>query len=115
MKVTCDSLETFFENIEAEPSECVYNNVIYINRIETLLGDNKENSARYLVVLRVSTIMDLPDGGQYLLITEDECGIDYHDSTQEKEGTKVANVKEEKLKSFCESRNLKIRPGVVDF
>ncbi len=115
MKVECDTLDDFLANLEAENSGKVYKDTIYVNKISSPLDNqDKRKAVRFLVVLRVSTIIDMGDG-EYLLNMEEECGIDYNDASQEKEGTEVCDVKEKRLKEFCECNGLKIRPGVVDF
>jgi hypothetical protein len=116
MKVECHRLDDFLVNVsrELEGKGSVYSGVVYLNVIQTPLEGTKRDAVRFLVVFRVSTIIDLADG-QYLLVAEEECGIDYHDASDEKGGTKQAKILEKQLNYFCKNSGLSIRPGTVDF
>lgn len=116
MRVECSNLSEFIQNLELEKEGTVYNNVIYVNIIDQPIDGDKRDSVRTMVVFRVSTIVNVGDGeGQYLLNSEEECGIDYNDMTQEKNGINAANIILQRLEVYCEEHNLKIRPGIVDF
>ena len=114
MRVTCDSLEDFLDNLKCETGGCVFRNVVYWNELRSPLDQDKRNAIRYLVSYRVSAIVDIEDG-QYLIIAEDECGIDYCDVTQEKLGTEECKKMHKRLLEFCQENGLEIRLGVVDF
>ena len=113
MRVTCSSIEEFLENIQQVDSEKVYSKVIFVSLTRRPLDGDKRHAARFQVVLQVSAVINDEEGGQYLLLAGEDCGIDYEDATQEKNGSDAAAALQHQLMSFCDLRGLGIRPGNV--
>lgn len=113
MHVTCQTIDDFLANLEAEGT--TFRGIVYTSRTREPLGENKRNAVRFMVSFFVSTVVDMGEDGQYLLDTAEECGIDYEDASQEKVGSLKAESLRSKVRCWCESHGLNLRPGVVDF
>jgi len=113
--ITCKTVEDFLKNISAEPREAVLQNVIHMDLCENPLDGDKRNAVKYSIVLQLSAVIDMEDGGQYLLLCGEDCGRDYRNSTHQMNGTQKAIELRERIDQFCAEHGLSLRPGVIGF
>ncbi len=131
MRVTCQTVEEFLSDIRAqiegngekcqareedgcivysEAADCVLQRAIRIS----VFRRPSDDGVKFDIVLQASAILALAGGGEYLLQLGVNCGTDYEDVSQEKEGSdKVAELKKE-IEVFCEAMGLTIRPGMIE-
>jgi len=119
MRVKCSSFEEFVANIEAELEGAVYRNIVYINRTDQPIDGTREKAVKYMVSLSLFAVVmvepDVIDSPQYILEMNQECGIDYRDSTKELNGTSALEKVGKDVEEFCARKKFSLRPGVVDF
>ena len=121
MRVICNSLDDFIENLEKEPSENIFRKTVYISRTVNPVDGNKLEAAKFSVNFQASAIVNLFEDdlaetqyGQYLLEFGEDCGFDYHDADPETKGSKHCEDLKKRLECCCFSRGLRIRPGILD-
>lgn len=115
MRVQCSTVDDFITNLRAELPSAIVSKVVYVSQVERSLdsGDPRQ-ATRFTVYVQASCVVDLEDGGQYLLEMAVNCGLDYRDATNEREGTSEAARVRQKLTECCDDLGLRIRPGVLD-
>ena len=111
MRVVCNSVDDFLTNlnIALEHGVGLLQQCIRVNK-----NIRKIDEIRLEISLQLSAVMILPDGGEYIIISEEPCGKDYGGSQPEKEASKRLEVLLESIDKFCERTGLGSRPGVVD-
>ena len=114
MRVIVQNVAEFIGNLESESPDRVYGKTVYVSVTRTPLDGNKRDAAKWSVVFQASAVVDLPDGGQYILEVGEDCGTDYTDSTDEPAGTEQANELKERVRQYSRANGLTVRPGVVD-
>jgi hypothetical protein len=116
VRITCNSIEEFLENLKhTEPGSVLKDMVCLSVTRKPLDGRRRIDAVRFDVTIQTSAVINLPDGGQYLLEYGEECGRDYMDGNQERPGTMMANSVKQALMEYCNSAGLVVRPGVIDF
>jgi len=108
MRVVCDCIKDFIENLESEKNEDVVQKTVRVNTTFNERGDVTVG-----VVIQASTIVNIGDEGQYLLEVGEDCGIDYNDATQEKKGSERALFLKKMIVNYCEGRGLIVKPGMI--
>jgi len=113
MRVACNTIEEFLENLKSVEPSSVYGKVVYVsvNR-RPLDATDKNKATRLQVSLQASVVIDLDDG-QYLLEAGEDCGKDYRDGGGDNAGSDLAAELKDQIKNYCESTGLVVRPGVV--
>ncbi|MEE9592667.1 MAG: hypothetical protein V3W28_03695 [Thermoplasmata archaeon] len=114
MRVIVQNVAEFIGSLEAEEPSKVYNKTVYVSVIRTPLDGTKKTAAKWSVVFQASAVVDLPDGGQYILEVGEDCGTDYTDSTDDPAGTEQADDLRGRVRQYCRANGLTVRPGVVD-
>lgn len=116
MKVECESLESFFENLTAHLSErgsTLFRNTIWFQTAKIPQQEDPYAEALvFLVVFRASAIVDGPDY-QYLVDVGLTCGKDYMDGNPELKGSEQATEHEEALREFAEDKGLRLLSGAI--
>ena len=102
MRVVCQMIDEFFENLTSEPKGSLFRDTIRINNVRQPLDGNRFAALKFQIIVQVSAVVDLGEDGQYLLEAAEDCGIDYADASQEKEGTEQANELRLKINQECE-------------
>ena len=111
MRVVCHSIEDFLENLEG----CkLHDNTIWASITKNPLDGTKQDAAKFAVNFQASAVKQFSDGGECLVEMGIDCGMDYHDTTQDYEGSDAAAESKEKLKSYCDNHGLKLMPGILD-
>jgi hypothetical protein len=110
MRVTCNTLDEFVENLEKEGPARIFQRVI---RVSVTRRPLDEDGVKFRVNFQASAVIDLGDGeGQYLLEVGQDCGTDFEDASQETEGSERAEALKQRLKLCCRE-GIELRPGVV--
>lgn len=113
MRVTCNCIEDFIENLkDASPSDVVQQ-VVYWATIERPIDGTMRSSVTFTIIAQASAVVCLRDGGQYHLEYGEECGVDIRDSEPEAFGSEYADKAKKKLMEYCAGCGLRIRPGSV--
>ena len=111
MRVSCNNVFDFLDNLKAAlaSGETLLQNCIRISKDRKVIDEIRSE-----VVVHLSAVMILPDGGEYILHAVEPCGTDYGGRQPEMNATKRLTVLDGELDDFCRNANLTIRPGVVD-
>ncbi len=112
MRVTCSSIADFLKNLGSVVPERVFDRTVYAEVSKTPVGDARE-AVKFNVDIQVSTVIEAVDGGQYLLVTGEHCGVDYEDAIAERLGTERASNLLRMLEDHCKERGIRILPGIV--
>ena len=113
MRIICDSVKVFLENLEAEPSGSILGRAVFVNVAGRPLDDRRD-PARIGVVLQASAAMAMPDGRTVLLECGEDCGIDYNDATQDFPATERAEDLRIGIREACERLGLAVRSGRIE-
>ena len=116
MRVICETIDDFLYDIETQikemdRSDCVLQKAIRVSKTSRTFGN--DTNIR-MIGFRCSAVLDIPDGGQYLLEMGVECGKDYHTHDKEFTGSEKADVLREQVQAFCNRTGLSIRPGLIE-
>ena len=111
MRILCYTVDDFIKNIEGAK---LYDSVVWSNITSNPLDDNKQKAVKFEVCYQASTVKKFEEGGECLVELGIDCGIDYHDSTQDFGGTEKAYQSRDLLKKFCDVNRLKLLPGILD-
>ena len=114
MQVVCNNLDEFLGDLNeslrgaVEPS-----NLILQGCIRTSVSENTVSEAVTQIILKLTAVVILPEGGEYLLSVGLDCGKDYNDASQEKPGTAKYCECMKYIEDFCVGRGLKVRSGII--
>jgi len=114
MRVECSTLAEFVAELDAhlEHQKLVEGVPVLQGCIRVSRTNNKLTEEKREVFLHLTTVLII-DEADYLLEARVNCGIDYMDASKEYKGTEFADSYVTGLKSFCESRGLTVRPGII--
>jgi len=105
MRVVCQTIEAFVENLRiGTPVE----KTVWVD-----ITAREVNEHKMVMNLQASAVVQLPDGGEFLLQYGEDCGYDFTDGEPEMEGTKAAKHRRGYLIEQCEDMGLMVRPGIV--
>lgn len=114
MRVTCEDLDSFLENLRLEPPSHVLQQAVRVSISHRPLdSSDKHKAVKFDVVIQASAVVSLENGGEYLLDYGENCGIDYRDVSNELTGSLRANALRGKLVECCDDLGLRVRPGIV--
>lgn len=115
MRVCCDNLDDFITNLKHEPASNVVRHVVHVSTtMRPLDTSDKRTAVKFSVVFQASVVVNLDDGGQYMLDYGEDCGLDYRDASKDFKGSERAAALRKRLEEFCDDHGLTIRPGVVE-
>jgi hypothetical protein len=115
MRVVCHTVDEFLENLYTEQNSSILQQTIHISVTHRPLGtSNKNEVVRFVVTIHASAVICLPNGGEYLLDYGEDCGHDYHDADEDLSGTNMSDKIREKIVSFCDDRDIKVRSGIIE-
>jgi len=111
MRVSCQTLDEFLDNLKAREAAQVFDRTLYVSRFIA-----NKNSSRRQVILHASTVIAVDSEKEFILDLDVDCGYDYHEGGGvEALGTTQANLIIQALTEYATSTNLKILPGVLDY
>lgn len=110
MRVVCQSVEEFTDNLRIEGKGHVYRDTVYLSRFV-----RKIDEGRSTINIQVSAVVDVDASSQYLLQAGEDCGTDYLAADEELKGTIEFERIKAKLVECCNELCLNVRPGIVDF
>ena len=111
MKIICTTMDAFFENIK---NASLYNNTVWCDITKNPVDGNKQDAVKFAVNFQASAIKQFEGGGESLVEVGMDCGIDYHDASQDYQGTEMAHDAKDALKRLCEEESLILLPGILD-
>jgi len=113
MRVVCNSLEEFFEDLQTQTAlsgpECVYQKTVRVS----ISTKRIEQRAQQSVLLQVSAVVGC-DQGEYLLMLGMDCGVDYLDAEEDCQGSELAIQRRSHVRQQALSLGLVVGPGVID-
>lgn len=114
MRITCTDLDDFIENIH---DQNIYNDTVFISKSRHSLnpGLSVRESTSLRIILQLSAVLEFVDGGQALLECGIDCGVDRLTADGNTEGSDTMKLLCDRIKSYCDERELRIRPGLLDF
>lgn len=111
MRVICNSVEEFLENLTVE-GESVFQNVL---RVSINTNSVDKDGMRFDVFFSATACIRTIDDAEYLLVFCKKCGIDYEDGSGERPGSEAAGKMMGSIRGFAGQRGLRILPGVLDY
>jgi hypothetical protein len=111
MRVSCESFSDFIEHLDQRTE--VFDNTLFISRAARPLDVGKVQ-VKFAVTFQCSTVI-LTDQHQYILEVGVDCGLDYHDASNEHKGTAKAKELSQVVKDYAEKRGWRVLPGGVGF
>lgn len=109
MRVSCSTLDDFLANMECGDLPL---KIVFCERTRRPLGESVK-PVRWAVMFSASTVVER-DSVQYLVQYGESCGVDYEDATQDRGGSEQADELRHRLASWCESKGVRLLPGVLD-
>ncbi len=109
MRVVCQTISEFLENLEHEPDDAVLQKTIRVSCILKFVHEAKSE-----IIVQASAVVSIGEEGQYLLEAGEICGMDYKDASGECQGTDKAEYLRGMIKEVCDRRGWSIRPGIID-
>jgi len=111
MRVKTQTLQDFLENIATASG--VVDSTVWVDTVKNPLDGNRKEAVKWSVEFDAYAVCQIGDG-EFLLEMEVSCGIDYHDVSQEYEGSEKASELKSELVGRCNEWGLVVRPGTVD-
>jgi len=111
MRVKTQTLKDFLENISTASG--VVDSTVWVDTIKNPLDGNRKEAAKWVVEFNAYAVCQIGDG-EFLLEMNASCGMDYHDASQDYEGSEKADELKSGLIGRCDEWGLVVRPGTVD-
>lgn len=116
MRVKCNTVDEFLENLSAEETDRVVQRVVRVGVTSNPVDGDQRDAVKFRVNVQASAVVDLPDDeGQYLLEVGEHCGFDYNDASQDRAGSERAAELKGRIGRVCRALRLEVRPGIIDF
>jgi hypothetical protein len=106
MRVATKTIEDFIENLGTSD---VFDSAVYVDVLRNTVNDG----ATYHVTLQAAAVMRTKGDEEFLLQLGCNCGIDDETKFGHPDGSKHASEIKHKLKEYCETRGLELRPGIL--
>ena len=111
MRIICRSVDEFISNVTG----CtLFANTCWMSKTKNPMDDNPNNAIKFLVLFQANVVKVFEDGGECMVELGIDCGYDYHDATQDYQGSELADEHRGRLKMFCEEQGFIVRPGILD-
>lgn len=107
MRIVCDDIEDFIENMKGLT---IYRKTVYVSRISRPI----EGSPSRDIILQASTILEVGKDEQALLEYGLRMGTD-RPSENEYHGSEERDAHLKILQDYCELNEYTIKPGILDF
>ena len=114
MRVTCRNVEEFLADLVLGGDEKILQNAVRVTTFRNPIDGTKRDAVKFSVVLQASAVVLLPNEGEYLLEVGEDCGVDFVDATQDFEGSDHAAELKDRIKGFCRTHGLEVRPGLIE-
>jgi len=116
MRVVFETIDDFLGDIESQINlldggDCVFQRAIRISKTSRPFGNDDHIR---VIGLQCSAVVEVGDGGQYLMEVGVVCGKDYHTSDKEFSGSEKADEYKKQIKEFCSRLGLNSRPGLIE-
>ncbi len=110
MRVVCENIEEFLDDLTRTPPERVLQRGVRA----AIIARPSSGGYKFAVTLRMTAVIGLENGGQYLLDAAIPCGNDVHTADGNSDGTETARLLRGRLEEFCVGRGLYILPGSIE-
>ena len=111
MRVECHSVDEFLTCLAAE--QLIFQNVIRVSITRNPI-DTGPDCVKFDVILQATTVVLVDSESQYLLVVGCNCGKDYEDASQEREGSALAKKLKDRITQYANEKNWKILPGIIN-
>ena len=112
MRITTGSVADFLSNLE---TGTVWQGRIYYERSSRpMCGKSKRDATSFEVCYQLSTVLNIGDDGQALVVCGVDCGIDRLTGDGELEGTEEQKKNHEQVVKWCNAHGVRLLPGVLD-
>lgn len=111
MKISCYSLEEFLANLE---DSAAFLGIVFVNRTLSPVEGQGRNATSFEANFQATTLIRFPDGSEALLECGEICGMDRKTADGGNEGSERIAVLYDRLKKFCDSNSITIKPGLLD-
>jgi hypothetical protein len=113
MRVTCNSINAFLDNLKPIKHDNIFGSVVYVDTdMKPVDNQDKRKAIKFLVVIIASAVVDLPTG-QYLLVAGEECGFDLIAEGGYQDGSDKALELKRMIGSFCDTIGVSVQSGIV--
>lgn len=126
MIIKCNDLDEFFSELESVSGKIDYS--LYQNKVRISSSERFDDESRVkgIVSIQCSAIVQHTrvvaiegteiesSAEEYLLMVGIDCGKNYHDNSQELNGTKKMKEIREKIRVKCEELGFEIGPGIIE-
>lgn len=110
MQIFTHSIDEFIRCLDHESS--LFGGALRVSTIRNPIDGTKRTAIRFDVVFSASAVI-LNGEDQYLLRSEQSCGVDYEDSSNDSSGSCLASSLSNKIKSYADGRGWKVLPGII--
>ena len=111
MRIQCQSVQAFLENLEGQK---VYQKTVYVDKTRHAYGDDDRKASSWDIIFQASAIIEFEDEGQALVQLGVDCGVDRKSDGGEYNGSEEADVRRDTIEAFCKENDLTMRPGILD-
>lgn len=114
MRVACQTVDEFIECLKADPN--VFQDTVRVTIARRPLNGDRRDATSFEVVFQASAVVEVDAESQYLLEVGIACGKDRSDAGgEELEGSEVAAALKEQVQAYCNERQFRLLPGLIDF
>ena len=111
MKVSCVSIAEFIEVLKDE--EKIYRDIIRVSINRTGVDKPGRDATKFQVGILATTLVQVGEDEEYLLEAGEICGRDLESEDTDNSGSKRASQLKMKIVEFADTRNWKVKPGII--
>lgn len=112
MRITVTSIDEFLECLDAETD--IYQKTIRVCVGRRSLDVTSKVPIKFEVIFQACALVEVEEGGQYLLQMGLSCGKDFEDQGGERPGSAVALNYRNRMLEYAKKRGWRILPGVIE-
>lgn len=116
MRVTCQTVDEFCQCLldAIGKGHSVADGTARFSKLIKSEG-NRRDAPKVEISVHVSAIVQMNEGGDYLLEVEERCGTDYQDASQEYAGSERADSIKDNLATICQDAGCVVMPGIIGY
>ena len=112
MRIICPTAEDFIANLTDAAG--LLEGTIWCSTVRGPGGENKREAVVFNVIFQASAVVVTASGAEYLVDFGLQCGDDYEDAMQEREGTTRADEVRQLIADFAKGKGWRVLPGIID-
>lgn len=118
MKVMCSTVADFLANLDIAlvKGDTILQKAVYVDVSDNPIDGTrwgKNPAAKWRRDLQAMAVVQMQDGGEYLLECGVECGTDYR-CEGEYPATERAKIDRGFIEAYCIGKGLTVRPGTIE-